>query len=280
MGALRDSDHIEDVAVSDSRDAAVQRGLAGAQTLIRGLEVLAAVSKRCRGLNEISDDLGLSRSTAHRLASTLVELRFLNFTPKVGYSLGPKILELGHLASFQMSLARIAHDHLLELSTATGDTVHLGILDNDRVLYLDKVQGSRRVEISSRIGERQPLRSTGIGKALLLDETEDALRLVYRSEAGQFPAYRIAEAVWLDQMRAYQASGFAMDIEENEDRIRCVAAPIRDAGGRIIGSISVSSAAQYMGDGRLDSLTGQVMETVATMSAEYGWNGQPRKKEK
>ncbi|HWU49637.1 MAG TPA: IclR family transcriptional regulator C-terminal domain-containing protein, partial [Asticcacaulis sp.] len=59
----------------------------------------------------------------------------------------------------------------------------------------------------------------------------------------------------------------------NEDRIRCVAAPIREAGGTIIGSISVSSAAQYMDDDRLDDLTDQVMKTAATISEEYGWNG-------
>lgn len=273
MNMLKRGNDIENKNNIDVQEQATQRGMAGAQTLIRGLEVLTSVSKRCRGLNEISDDLGLSRTTVHRLASALVDLRFLNFTPKRGYSLGPKVLELGHLASFQMSLARIAHDHLLELSSLTGDTVHLGILDTGRVLYLDKVQGSRRVEVSSRIGERQPLRSTGLGKALLLDQTEVELRLIYRSEAAMYPAYSIAEQSWLEQMKIYQAGGFTRDIEENEDRIRCVAAPIREAGGTIIGSISVSSAAQYMDDDRLDDLTDQVMKTAATISEEYGWNG-------
>lgn len=278
MSIYEDKDHIENKKVLYGRDYPVQRGMTGAQTLMRGLEVLTSVSRRCRGLNEISEDLGLTRSTVHRLASALVDLRFLNFTPKRGYSLGPKVLELGHLASFQMNLARVAQDHLLDLSELTGDTVHLGILDTDRVLYLDKVQGSRRVEISSRIGERQPLRSTGIGKALLLDETEENLRAVYQSEAMQFPGYRIAEKFWLEQMKIYQTGGFARDLEENEDHIRCVAAPVRDASGQIIGSISVSSAAQYMDDDRLDSLTEQVKETAAGISAEYGWNSKAHQK--
>ena len=253
-------------------DGPVAKTLAGAQTLVRGLDVVSAVAYGAKNLPELSEVLGLTRSTTHRLATTLVEQRFLNFTPRVGYSLGPKLLELGHLASRQMNLARIAHDYLVQLSSETGDTVHLGILDGDRALYLDKVQGSRRIEISSRIGERQPLRSTGIGKALLLDETEKTLREVYRREHELWPAYRVDAMTWLERMRTYSQRGYAFDLEENEDRIRCVAAPIRDAAGRITGSISVSSAAQYMDDARMGTLTNQVLRTVRAISAEFGWN--------
>ena len=253
-------------------DGPVTKTLAGAQTLVRGLDVVSAVAYGARNLPELSEVLGLTRSTTHRLATTLVEQRFLNFTPRVGYSLGPKLLELGHLASRQMNLARIAHDYLVQLSSETGDTVHLGILDGDRALYLDKVQGSRRIEISSRIGERQPLRSTGIGKALLLDETEKNLREVYRREHELWPTYRVDATTWLERMRTYSQRGYAYDLEENEDRIRCVAAPIRDAGGRITGSISVSSAAQYMDDARMETLTNQVLRTVRAISAEFGWS--------
>ncbi len=248
------------------------KSLAGAQTLVRGLDVMAAVAYGARNLPELSEALGLTRSTTHRLATTLVEQRFLNFTPRVGYALGPRLLELGHLASRQMNLSRIAHDYLVGLSAETGDTVHLGILDGDRALYLDKVQGTRRIEISSRIGERQPLRSTGIGKALLLDETEKSLSEVYRREHDIWPNYRVDPATWMGRMTTYAERGYAYDLEENEDRIRCVAAPIRDAGNRIIGSISVSSAAQYMDDARMEALTHTVLRTVRAISTDFGWN--------
>ncbi len=250
--------------------------MAGAQTLVRGLEVLTAVAHGPRKLPDLSEALGLTRSTTHRLATNLVELRFLNFTPRVGYSLGPKLLELGHLASRQMNLPRVAHDYLVQLSQQTGDTVHLGIRDADRALYLDKVQGSRRIEISSRIGERQPLRSTGIGKALLLDDSEQSLRQVYEDETVAFPGYRVAEPEWLERMRQYQQAGYAFDLEENEDRIRCVAAPIRDAGSNIIGSISVSSAAQYMDDARMKQMVDYVVQTAGAISSEFGWASNTR----
>jgi len=116
------------------------------------------------------------------------------------------------------------------------------------------------------------LRSTGIGKALLLDEDDESLKAVYQRESREWPAYRVDFATWLARMHDYAVNGYAYDLEENEDRIRCVAAPIRDAGNRIIGSISVSSAAQYMDDARMKALTEQVLATVRAISAEFGWS--------
>jgi DNA-binding IclR family transcriptional regulator len=249
-----------------------ERNLAGAQTLVRGLDVMTAVAHGAKNLPDLSEALGLTRSTTHRLATTLVEQRFLNFTPRVGYSLGPKLLELGHIALGDISLPRLAHEHLAELARKTKDTVHLGILDRGQVLYLDKISGSRRVEISSRIGDRQPLRSTGVGKALLLDDAPEALAQVYDREARDWPGYGVDKAAWLARMAGYSQTGYALDLEENEDRIRCVAAPIRDAGNKIVGSISVSSAAQYMDDVRMESLTRTVVETAQAISGELGWN--------
>lgn len=259
------------IVSSDISTEAGSKNLAGAQTLVRGLDVISAVANGARNLPELSEALGLTRSTTHRLATTLVEQRFLNFIPRIGYSLGPKLLELGHLAAKQLSLPRVAHPYLLQLSQLTGDTVHLGVLDGTMVLYLDKISGTRRIEISSRIGERQPLRSTGLGKALLLDDTEGTLRDTYAREAREWPEYSVNEAIWLERMRFYAQSGYAFDLEENEDRIRCVAAPIRDAADRIIGSVSVSSAAQYTDDNRLKALSQQVLDCVQAISAEFGW---------
>ena len=145
------------------------KALAGSQTLVRGLDVLDAVAQGATNLAILADTLKLNRSTTHRLAATLVEQRYLSFTPRVGYALGPKLLELGYMARDQLSFPRIARDHIETLAANTGDTVHLGVLDGTRALYLDKIPGSRRVEIRSRIGDRHPLRSTGLGKALILD---------------------------------------------------------------------------------------------------------------
>jgi DNA-binding IclR family transcriptional regulator len=195
--------------------------------------------------------------------------------PRTGYGLGPKSLELGYQARVQLNIPRVARNHLEQLAAQTGDTVHLGVLDGTRALYLDKIPGRRRVEISSRVGELQPLRSTGLGKALLLDEDEAHLRDYYRCENGGEQHYRVSETTWMRRMRDYARRGYAFDLEENEDRIRCVAAPIRDATGGIKGSISVSSAAQYMNDERMQTLAGQVRWTAEQISRELGWEAPP-----
>jgi DNA-binding IclR family transcriptional regulator len=249
-----------------------RQALAGTQTLVRGLEVLDAVAQGATTLAELATAIGLTRSTTHRLAATLVERRYLDFSRGDGYTLGPKLLELGYVTGRRMELPRVAREHLETLSASTGDTVHLGVLDGSRALYLDKIAGSRRVEVSSRIGERQPLRSTGLGKALILDADEKQWREYYDHEARLGNGYDVPLEVWLNRMREYAAQGCAFDLEENEDRIRCVAAPIRGVDGTIVGAISVSSAAQYMDDLRMRGLMFEVKKAADAVSAGLGFN--------
>lgn len=246
------------------------RGPSGSQTLLRGLDVLDAVAEGAIGLAELAKELGLTRSTTHRLAAALVERRYLTLTPREGYSLGPKLLELGFLAQRQRDLFRVARPHLEALSALTEDTVHMGVLDNDRALYLDKLPGRRRIEISSRVGDRQPVTSTGLGKALILDEGEQRWRELFNRETRGKASTEALQA-WLERMRDYAAKGYAFDLEENEDRIRCVAAPIRDVTGRIVGAISVSGAAQYMVDERMKALTADVKASAEAVSRDLGW---------
>ena len=251
--------------------AGSKRALSGTQTLIRGLDVIDAVARGVTTLVDLASELGLTRSTTHRLAATLVERRYLDFIRGDGYALGPKLLELGHLTSRGMELPRVAREHLEALAATTGDTVHLGILEGTKALYLDKIQGRRRVEISSRIGERQPLRSTGLGKALILDAGETQWCEYYDLEAQQGKGYPVTPPEWLSRMREYAQEGYAFDLEENEDRIRCVAAPIRGVDGSIVGAISVSSAEQYMDVMRMRGLTFEVKKTADAISADLGY---------
>jgi DNA-binding IclR family transcriptional regulator len=263
-------EHSQSTNSAPGADEKASKGQGGSQTLLRGLDVLEVVSEGSVTLAQLAARLELTRSTTYRLASALVDRRLLNFTPREGYSLGPKLIELGFRAQSQVDLARLARPYLERLAAMTEDTVHLGIMDRGRALYLDKIPGRRRIDISSRVGERQPLRSTGLGKALLLDEDEERWRELFDQEAtpGAAP---LDYGPWLERMRGYANGGYAFDLEENEDRIRCVAAPLRDAGDRIIGAISVSSAAQYMDDQRMADLVREVKGAAADISHEFGW---------
>ncbi|HVT34909.1 MAG TPA: IclR family transcriptional regulator [Nevskiaceae bacterium] len=245
----------------------------GSQTLLRGLDVLEAVAGGASSLIDLADKLDLTRSTAHRLASALVERRYLSFVPREGYTLGSKLLELGYGARQQTNLTRIAREPLEALSASSEDTVHLGVLENDRALYLEKIPGRRRVEIGSRVGEQQPVTSTGLGKALILDLPEERWHQIYVKEQGRALGNGEAWKTWLKRMRTYAKQGHAFDLEENEDQIRCVSAPVREAGGRIVAAISLSSAAQYMSDARMNTLASDVKSAANSISRQLGWNG-------
>jgi DNA-binding IclR family transcriptional regulator len=247
----------------------------GSQTLFRGLDVLEVVAAGPIALADLAIRLGLTRSTTHRLASALADRRYLTFVPRTGYSLGPKLLELGFRVRDELDLPRIAAPQLERLALLTEDTVHLGVLADGHVLYLDKIPGKRRINISSRIGESQPVASTGLGKALILDHDADAWTGFFRAEVGH---QRRAEtqSSWLGRMRHYARIGYALDLEENEDQIRCVAAPIRDVAGKIVAAISVASAAQYMSPERMQALTKDVVATARRISQDLGWAATPR----
>ena len=255
--------------LSDRDEEVTAKSQPGSQTLLRGLDVLDAVADGPIALTELAKKLGLTRSTTHRLANALIDRRFLTFAPRQGYQFGPKLLELGFLAQQQADVVQIARPHIEALAAATEDTVHLGVINDDRALYLDKIAGRRRVEISSRVGDRQPLTSTGLGKALLLDEHPERWQALFARDyaAGSAPDWNI----WVERMRGYTEAGRAYDLEENEDQIRCVAAPIRDASGKLVAAISVSSAAQYMDDDRMATLSGDVRDTATAISRDLGW---------
>ncbi len=212
----------------------------GTQTLLRGLAVVQAVAGGARDLKEIARLIGTTRSTTHRLASCLVEERYLRVVPQLGYLLGPKLIELGFQAREALPLVTLAGPYLDELSALTGDTIHLAIREDDDVLYLHKNPGRNGPEMRSRVGHRMPLARTGIGKALLLDGSPQEWQRLYRvslpvdGKNRAWPSH--PESSWEQfeqRMLEYVAGGYAFDLEDNEPSIRCVAAPIRDASQQI-----------------------------------------------
>ncbi len=239
------------------------------QTMLRGLDILEAIGSGARTVADIAAVTGISFSTTHRLASSLAERGYLRFEPRKGYSLGQKLIELGFTAYREVDIRKIARPYMEELASRTHDTIHLAALEHDEVTYLDKIPGKRAVEISSRIGGRKPVCSTGVGKSLILDRSEDFWLHCYRKDFSTTPApYSATE--WLTRMRTYTGLGYTEDIGENDGSIRCVAAPIRDGSNRIVAAVSVSSAQAYMDKQRMHSLIREVQATANAISAELG----------
>src|SRR3954470_9069016 len=134
-------------APSNADFASEVKSQPGSQTLLRGLDVIDAVVDGPIMLADLAARLGLTRSTTHRLATALIDRRYLTFVPRLGYHFGPKLVELGFPAQQQPEPVQAARPHLEDLAAWPQDTVHLGVLDSERALYLDKTPGRRRVEI-------------------------------------------------------------------------------------------------------------------------------------
>ncbi|WP_119305929.1 IclR family transcriptional regulator [Cohaesibacter haloalkalitolerans] len=248
----------------------------GTQTLARGLEILQIVASDIKDAGEIARAVGIPRSTAHRMLSSLVQLGYLYNLPSHGYLLGPELVFLGHKAKEQQPLALVAEPHLKALASKTRDTVHLGIPDGVEVFYLSKINGTQGgLVMRSKVGQRMPMAFTGLGKALLIGLPSELWRDYYDRGCAMQAGHpeRVAPRPWkeveIDLARSKE-KGFAVDMEENEIGIRCVAAPIFDISGKLVASISVASAVPFMPLERMDELAPLVRETSAAISQDLG----------
>ncbi len=257
----------------------------GAQTLMRGLAVVDAVARGARDVKEICQLVGTTRSTTHRLVVCLIQAGYLRRSAQLGYLLGPKLIEFGFQARDETSLSMVARSFLVELAQATGDTIHLGVRDGDHVLYLDKVSGTKGLEMRSRIGSRMRIATTAMGKALMLDATEQEWKRCYELGTGAalklppIPATRLSWEEFRDAMRRYATGQCAFDLEENEMSIRCVAAPIREADHGIIAAVSVSSTVPYMPMKRMREVATLVQHTASAISSQLGWQAAQAKRD-
>ncbi|HYI73567.1 MAG TPA: IclR family transcriptional regulator [Skermanella sp.] len=254
---------------------AKQQG-SGTQTLLRGLALLECVADGVGDVKGIAARLGTPRSTTHRMLNSLVAERYLLHVPYKGYLLGPKLIQLGMKALEQRPLIALAHPHIEALAKQTGDTVHLGVLEDGDVFYLDKIAGTRGLEMRSRVGRRMPLASTSLGKGLLVGLPRDQWRPYYdrATESAINFADRPPLAPWPEferRMASYVEQGWSFDLEENEIGIRCVGAPVRDVRDQVVAAVSVASAVPYMPDERMAELGPIVRATAEAISRELGW---------
>lgn len=238
------------------------------QTLFRGLDIIDAVADGVITVADISARTGISPSTTHRLASALVQINYLKFEARKGYRLGSKLIELGFQAYEESDLLSAARPFLETLSAQTLDTVHLAALEEGAVIYLDKLPGQRAIRVSSRVGGRKPVATTGVGKALLLDGDEQQWKTQFQSDRAYVG--RQSWTAWLKLMRQYAEAGYAFDLGEDDPVVRCVAVPVRDVRGAIIAAVSVSSAVEYMDPARMKTLVPIVMRTAQKIGDELG----------
>lgn len=232
------------------------------------LEYLAKAGSP-KDLGVISADLHMNKSTIYRFLATLCSLGYVVQNPESGrYALGSKVVWLASHFLDGIDLRTLARPFLKSLVEKTRETVHLAILDNYEVVYIDKVDGLQPVKMASRIGGRMPAHSTGLGKALLANMDEIHWR-EYINKVGlqvYTPNTINDPDTFIRHLRQIRERGYSIDNSENEEGIRCVAVPVFDHTGQTIAAISISGWSLTMTperDAELSSLARQVAYEIS-----------------
>jgi IclR family acetate operon transcriptional repressor len=224
-------------------------------------------------LSEISQRVGLHQSTVFRLLATLSSAGFTEQDPHTGrYRLGPAALALGQAYLRHSDLRQIAEAPLARLRDQSSETVHLATLQGTQVIYLEKLPGLHPIGLmSSRVGDRSPAHCTGLGKALLAYVPEAELRQAYAGGLKEFTPHTITRLPpLLAELERVRREGFAVDDEEHEQGVVCVAAPVFDTD-RVVAAISASGPADRIRkEMRERGLTQAVLAAAAEISARLG----------
>jgi len=250
------------------------------RVLDRAIRILSTLADGTpRTLTQLSEALGMSSSTTFRLLATLSFHNFVQRDEESGnYSLGLACLELARAYLASSDIRREALPELEKLRDETKETVHLAVMDQMEVVYLEKLEGLHAVgPMLSRVGGRAPAHCTGLGKVLLAYTPVELVRAYYGEKGlkkfNDKTITRLDEL--LEHLQEVRRQGYAFDLGEHEPEIRCIAAPVRDFSGRVVAAISVSGTAHRMSPVMTNpSLINKVQQTARAISARLGYRQQ------
>jgi DNA-binding IclR family transcriptional regulator len=188
------------------------------------------------------------------------------------YRLGTKLIELAGRALEAMSVARVAKPQLEDLVATTGETAHLMVFDANEGLYVEKVESPRSFRMPSQVGRRIPLHCTGVGKALLAYlPPEDVERVIAeRGLPALSPNTITTPRALAKELATIRDRGYAVDAEEIELGLRCIAAPVFDHTGSVAASISIAGPSARVTPSREAELALRVMAAAAEISRQLG----------
>lgn len=245
----------------------------GDGTVGKALDVLDMVAAAGRPIRftDLLAEAAYPKATLYRLLQTLTHQGMLSYDPdRQTYALGVRLVRLAHAAWATSSLAPLARPYLDELSEETGETIHLAQMDNGQVLYVDKRNASKPVEMFAQAGKVGPAYCTGVGKAMLAYLPEEALeQVLQRQSFHRFTDHTLDTPEKLRaELKAIRARGHAFDREEHEPGIICCAVPILTRTGRVIGALSVTSTTARTSLDELEQGADRIKDTAARIAAE------------
>ncbi len=244
-------------------------------SLQNGLDVLDMFSRdhTVVTVGEIAKHLGLHKSSASRIAATLVALGYLRVAPKsTGFQLGGKLARLGSIAIIDTSLTTVAEPIMQALAEATGETCHLGVLEASDAVTVALIDGSFSLRLHSWVGKRSAAHLTSMGKVLLAGLSVRALDMLYPNEELEAPTpYSIStKSALKSQLAKIRMNGYALDNEELEIGLRCVAAPIYSHDQRAVASLTIAGSASRIQLSNIAYYIEKVKVAADRISGELG----------
>ena len=249
------------------------------QSVDRAVTLLEAIAEAGgeSTLTELSRRTRLNISTCHHLLSTLVARGYVAKVPvRRSYALGARILYLSNACLRQVDLPVRANAFIEQINAATGETVHLAVLQGDSMVKVAKRESRHPVRVDTgALGKSDAPHATASGKAMLAWLPEDDMRRVLSNGLPRFTPKTITEwPALIEALRHVRRNGYAMDDEEYQPGVICVGAPIRDHNGAVVGAISASTPAMRANDDHLSLIREQVVTAVRALSAELGGHAQ------
>jgi len=248
--------------------------------LDRALDVLEALAEASGtlgrgaplGVTDVARRVGTTKSAAFRILSNLERRGYVSKDPITAkYALGTRLAYLGDRSLGSLDLRGAARPELEELHRRFGETVNLGVREDAEVVYVDMVESSHGLRMAARVGARDLLHTTALGKAILAVLPQaDRDRLLRRRLVARTERTITDTAVLRAALEQVRAAGVAEDREENEVGARCFGAPIFDHAGGVLGAISVSAPTSRLDDARAAEIAPAVAAAAAAVTRRLG----------
>ena len=248
------------------------------KSLDRALDILELIvgNEKGMGVTEISRELDIHKSTVYRLLDTL---KFRGYLEKNEdshkYIAGIKLFELSSRVLNDIDSRTRVRPYLEELMQKTEETVHLGILDAGEIIYLDKVESKATIRMYSQVGKRAPVHSTSLGKTIMAQFSEPKVREILTEQGMEAKTKNTITDIneFLSHLEKVKKQGYAVDDEEQEKDIRCLAGPIFNHRGDVVASFSISAPSSRMTKERIEELADLVVQYSEKMSRSLGYSG-------
>jgi DNA-binding IclR family transcriptional regulator len=237
---------------------------------------LLAESDVPMSLTALSKRLGIARSTLHGILATLINVGYVCKEERSGdYRLGLRLFEIGNKISQKIDERKVAKPYMRALSEKTGETVHLAVLQDGEVLYINKQESNNSIRIITESGLKLPAHCTGVGKALLSGLSDEQIRQVAEKKGlAKYTETTVTDiGILLKEIEKIRKQGYASDQQEFMIGLRCVAIPIRNMSGKVVCAISISGPVSRMSGDLFEMKKRYLIKTAHAISKELGFGG-------